>query len=122
MGRTNLRLKRRQRRKATIRKRVNGVAARPRLCVFKSARHIYAQVVDDVQGRTLVSASDLKVAELGEELGPKPVDRARKVGALVAQRCKAAGIERVVMDRNGFKYHGRVKALAEGARAAGLDF
>lgn len=121
MGNTSLRLKQRLRRKLSIRKRVNGVAARPRLCVYKSARHIYAQVIDDVQGRTLVCASDLNPAELGEDPG-KPVDRARKVGKMLAERCKAAGVERVVMDRNGFKYHGRIKALADGARAGGLDF
>lgn len=122
MGKTSENILQRLRRKRSIRKKVAGSTERPRLCVFKSTRHIYAQVVDDSVGRTLVSASTMDKDGRGfaEEL--KPVDRAKKVGELLAARCKAAGIEKVVFDRNGFKYHGRVKAVADGARSGGLEF
>lgn len=94
------------------------VSSRPRLSVFRSSRHIYAQVIDDAQGKTLASASDLKL----EAKGKKPVEIAALVGAEVARAAKEAGIEAVVFDRGSYKYHGRVKALAEAAREAGLQF
>ena len=112
----------RARRKQRIRKKVNGTPDRPRLSVFRSARHIYAQVVNDVDGKTLASAStmskDLR-GGLGE--GNKSA-AAKKVGALLAEQCKSKGITKVVFDRNGYLYHGRIKALADAAREAGLDF
>lgn len=105
-------------RHARIRKRVEGTAERPRLAVFRSERHMYAQVIDDVAGRTLAAASSL---ELKLERGGN-VDAAREVGKAIAERAKAAGIECVVYDRGGNLYHGRVAALAEAAREGGLDF
>jgi large subunit ribosomal protein L18 len=112
----------RERRKAHIRKRVNGTAERPRLTVFRSAKHMYAQVVDDVAHKTLVQVSTLDSGLEGELTGKKKTDKAKAVGAAVAAKCKAAGIEKVVFDRNGFIYHGRVMALANAAREAGLKF
>jgi len=112
----------RQRRKLRIRKRVIGTPERPRLTVYRSARHLYAQVIDDMAGCTLVSASTLSKdlrGGLGE--GDKTA-AATKVGALVAEQCKSKSISKVVFDRNGYLYHGRVKALAEAARKGGLDF
>ncbi len=112
----------RLRRKRRIRKKLSGSAERPRLTVFRSARNIYVQVIDDEQGRTLVEASS-KSKELIEELsGLKKKDRAKKVGALAARKCLDKGIDQVVFDRSGYVYHGRVAALAEGAREAGLKF
>lgn len=106
----------RARRKARIRKKVVGTTERPRLSVFRSAKHIYAQVIDDSTGRTLAATS----SKAGGE-GAK-TDRAKAVGSAIAAACKDAGIEKVVFDRNGYIYHGRVKALAESAREAGLQF
>ncbi len=106
----------RVRRHARVRKRVSGSAERPRLAVFRSNRHIYAQLVDDVSARTLAAASDLEVKGAG---GDKK-DRAKAVGALLAGRAKEAGIERAVFDRGGRLYHGRVATLAEAAREGGL--
>jgi large subunit ribosomal protein L18 len=115
----------RNRRKLRIRKKVTGTASRPRLTVFRSAKHIYAQVIDDERGTTVVSASTL-IAEVQApaEGAPKrkKADAAKAVGSLVAQRCKEQQIEQVVFDRNGYRYHGRIKALADGARKAGLKF
>ena len=108
----------RQRRHLRLRKKVVGTAARPRLVVTRSARHIVAQVVDDGVGRTLASASTLEV-DLRSAEGDKTA-KARKVGELIAARAKAAGIEAVVFDRGGNKYHGRVAAVADGAREGGL--
>jgi large subunit ribosomal protein L18 len=108
------------RRHFRVRKRVTGSTARPRLVVTRSARHIYAQVVDDTRGHTLASASTLDVT-LRTADGDKST-AAKAVGALIAERAKAAGIEAVVFDRGGRKYHGRVAALADGAREAGLRF
>ncbi|MFO0614405.1 MAG: 50S ribosomal protein L18 [Polyangiaceae bacterium] len=112
----------RERRKLRIRNKVNGTEARPRLTVFRSAKHIYAQVIDDVSGKTLAFAStlskDLK-GTLGED---NKSDAAKKVGALIAKICKSKKIDRVVFDRNGYLYHGRVSALAQAAREAGLEF
>jgi len=110
----------RLRRKRRIRRKLEGTATRPRLSVFRSAKHIYAQVVDDLTGQTLASASTLSKDIRGSE-GAK-ADVAKKVGAAVAEACKAKGIEKVIFDRNGFLYHGRIKAVADGAREAGLSF
>ena len=112
----------RARRKTRIRKHVYGTDERPRMSIYKSNKHIYVQVIDDVAGSTIASAStmskDLR-GGLGE--GDKTV-AAKKVGALVAEQCKSQGITKVVFDRNGYLYHGRVKALADGAREGGLEF
>lgn len=105
--------------KARIRSRVSGTAERPRMTVFRSNKEIYVQLVDDLSGKTILAASS---KEKGlEAVGPK-VDVSRKVGRLIAERAKEAGLTKVVFDRNGYLYHGRVKALAEGAREEGLDF
>ena len=112
--------KARQRRHVRLRKKVSGSAARPRLVVTRSARHITAQVVDDGIGQTLVSASTLE-ADLRGSNDDKTA-KARKVGELIAERAKSAGVEGVVFDRAGNKYHGRVAALADGAREGGLTF
>lgn len=103
-----------------VRRKVQSTAERPRLVVFRSLKHIYAQVVDDAEGRTLVSASSLDESLKGQELTFK--DRAAKVGELIAAKAQEKGISSVVFDRGGYKYHGRVAALAEGARSKGLDF
>ncbi len=112
----------RLKRKRRIGKKINGSSERPRLTVFRSEKHIYAQIIDDNRGVTLVSSSTLEreFKEAAVEKGK--VAAARKVGQLVAERAKAQGLKKVVFDRNGFIYHGRVKALADGAREAGLDF
>ncbi|MCB9169702.1 MAG: 50S ribosomal protein L18 [Flavobacteriales bacterium] len=102
-----------------VRIRVRGTAERPRLSVFRSNKDIYAQLIDDEQGRTLVSASSLKDKKAHDATG---VEQARLVGQAVAEAAKAAGVDRVVFDRNGYLYHGRVKALADAAREAGLQF
>ena len=102
-----------------VRSKVSGTAIRPRLDVFRSAKNIYAQVIDDVAGVTLVSASTTEKS-FTEYGGNK--DAAKKVGLIIAERCKAQGIENVVFDRGGYLYHGRVKELAEGAREGGLQF
>src|SRR6187399_532819 len=112
----------RARRKLRIRRKISGGTERPRLSIFRSGRHVYAQVVNDVDGKTLAAAStlsrDLK-STLGEDT---KTDAAKKVGALIAKICLEKKIEKVVFDRNGYLYHGRVKALAEAAREAGLKF
>jgi large subunit ribosomal protein L18 len=115
-SRTASRVKRHQR----LRLRLSGTEARPRLAVFRSLNHIYAQVIDDISGSTLAAASSLDTGLKGAT-GTK-TDDAKRVGQLVAERAKAAGIGQVVFDRAGFKYHGRVRSLAEAAREAGLDF
>lgn len=109
-----------RRRAIRIRKKVSGTAARPRLVVTRSARHMFVQVVDDTKGVTLASASTME-ADMRKDGGDKTA-KARKVGALVANRAKAAGVDTVVFDRGGSKYTGRVAALAEGAREGGLVF
>ncbi|HFC98058.1 MAG TPA: 50S ribosomal protein L18 [Thermosulfurimonas dismutans] len=119
-------LERRLRRKKRVRKKVFGTPERPRLSVYRSVKHIYAQIIDDTRGHTLVAASSLspEIRERWEELkkeGGKTAV-ARAVGELIGRRALEAGIRKVVFDRGGFKYHGRVKALAEGARSAGLEF
>ena len=110
----------RLRRHARVRRKISGTAARPRLNVFRSSKHIYAQIIDDVAGVTLVSASTLS-PEFGKNPGGN-IEAAKKVGLLVAEKAKAKGIEVVVFDRGGYLYHGRVAALAEGAREGGLQF
>jgi large subunit ribosomal protein L18 len=114
---------RHRRARLRIRQRVRGTAERPRLCIHKSLRYVYAQVVNDLTGQTLVQASSLE-SEIrgGVEGGAKTKAAARLVGARVAERARAKGIDKVVFDRGGYVYHGRVKELAEGAREAGLDF
>ena len=99
-----------------VRNKITGTAERPRLVVFRSLKHIYAQLVDDTKMRTIMTVSDLNI-----EKGKK-AERAAEVGALIAEKAKAAGVTRVAFDRSGFQYHGRVKALAEAARENGLEF
>jgi len=112
----------RLRRKKHIRKIVHGTTERPRLVIFRSLHHIYAQLVDDVQGRTLLGVSSLS-PELKDRTGGKNRSEiAKLVGAACAQKAKSQNIETVVFDRNGFPYHGRVKAIADGARDGGLKF
>ncbi|MFK7959962.1 MAG: 50S ribosomal protein L18 [Phycisphaerales bacterium] len=120
MNVNTLKSMRRLRRKRGIRKRVMGLPTRPRLTVFRSAKHIYAQVIDDLSGRTLVSASTVEKGATVANGGNR--DAAEAIGKRLAERAKDAGISRVVFDRNGFRYHGRVKALADGAREGGLQF
>lgn len=110
------RSERRERRHLRVRKRVTGTPERPRLVVRRSLKHIYAQLVDDTAGRTLVTVTDLSVGE------GKKAERSTAVGKAIAERAKAAGITRVVFDRAGYRYHGRVKAVADGAREGGLEF
>ncbi len=115
------RLKRRKRHLG-IRKKIFGTAERPRLCVYRSEKHIYAQIIDDTVGHTLVSASTLDKELVGKLHKTYNIDAAKEVGKLIAQRALAKGITQVVFDRGGFKFHGRVKALADSAREAGLKF
>jgi large subunit ribosomal protein L18 len=105
-----------------VRARINGTTARPRLNVFRSSANIYAQVIDDSKGQTLVSASTIDNEITAQLEGKSKVEAARIVGRLLAERAKNAGISSVVFDRGGYKYHGRVAALADGAREAGLQF
>ena len=111
----------RQRRHRRLRVKLSGTTQRPRLSVFRSLQHIYAQVIDDTRGATLASASTREPAVRGQLSGTK-TERARVVGQALAERAKAAGVQSVVFDRGGYLYHGRVKALAEGAREGGLEF
>ena len=110
------------RRHARLRKRVNGTPERPRLAVFRSLSHIYAQVIDDVSRTTLVSASDMEAAVKGKVKGKNKTDVATIIGELVAERAKDKGVNQVVFDRGGYPFHGRIKALAEAARSGGLEF
>ncbi|MBI2723921.1 MAG: 50S ribosomal protein L18 [Chloroflexi bacterium] len=110
----------RQRRHIRVRKTVAGTGARPRLAVFRSLSHIYAQVIDDERGHTLAAASDIDAAL--RDGGGKKSERAKAVGTAIAQKAKDAGVTAVVFDRGGNRYHGRVKALAEAAREGGLQF
>lgn len=110
----------RKRRQRRIRLKVSGTAQRPRLNVFRSLHHIYAQVIDDVSGQTLVSASTLDKGVLDQVAGKKKQEQAAIIGKIVAQRALDAGIQEVVFDRGGYLYHGRIKALADGAREGGL--
>jgi large subunit ribosomal protein L18 len=121
MGKDKTRVAR-QRRHARIRANIKGTTLRPRLCVFRSLNHIYAQVIDDSRQHTLASASTLDSDVATELDGKVKIARAELAGSLVARRALATGIRQVAFDRGGYKYHGRVKALAEAARAAGLKF
>jgi large subunit ribosomal protein L18 len=112
----------RLRRHARLRKRVKGSTVRPRLSIFRSNVHIYAQVIDDTTGRTLVAASSKDRTLAGSLSGKTKTERAQAVGKLIAERAKNAGIEQVVFDRGGYEYHGRVQALADAAREGGLTF
>ncbi len=112
----------RLRRHQRVRSRVSGTTERPRLAVFRSLRHIYVQVIDDVQGRTLACASTVEPAVREQVAGMKRRDQATTVGRIVAERARGIGVGAVVFDRGGFRYHGRVRALAEGAREGGLEF
>ena len=118
----NTRVAARKRRHVRIRGRVSGSPERPRLNVYRSANHIYAQVVDDTRGHTLVAASTTEPGLRESLKAVRGVEAARQVGLLVGQRAKEAGITKVVFDRGGWLYHGRVKSLAEGARESGLEF
>ena len=121
MGKSALRVAR-IRRHRRVRAKVEGIISRPRLCVFRSLNHIYAQVIDDSQGHTLTSASTLDPEMKDEAVGKVRAAKAELVGSLVAKRALSKGINQVVFDRGGYKYHGRVKALAEAARREGLNF
>ena len=110
------------RRHRRVRGKVEGTTSRPRLCVFRSLNHIYAQIIDDSRGHTLISASTLDSEIKSEAVGKVKASKAELVGSLVAKRALNEGIGQVVFDRGGYKYHGRVKALAETARQAGLKF
>ena len=112
----------RERRKLSIRKTVRGSTERPRLSVFRSLNHIYAQVIDDAARKVLAAASTLSPAIRAEMDGLRKLDQAKKVGAHIARICIERGVDKVVFDRDGFRYHGRVKALADGAREGGLKF
>lgn len=112
----------RLRRHRRIRKRVAGTAERPRLCVYRSLRHVYAQVIDDSRGHTLASASTNEPSVAPRLVGLSKVQQAGVVGQVIAERALAAGITTVVFDRGGYRYHGRVRALAQAAREAGLQF
>ena len=120
MGIKNKKVERRQKIKYRIRKSINGTSGRPRMSVFRSNKQIYVQLVDDLNGSTLVAASSSDKSM--EKFKGNKIEQAEKVGALVAEKAKAAGIEEVVFDRNGYLYHGRVKSLAEAARKGGLKF
>ena len=122
MSSSKLRKVSRLKRKKSIRKRISGTAERPRLSVFRSSRHIYAQLVDDIKGDTLISASSVEKTARDLPKFDGKVAMAEHIGKVLAERAKEKGIETVVFDRNGFLYHGRVKALSSGAREAGLKF
>jgi large subunit ribosomal protein L18 len=117
-SRNHLRLKKQKR----IRNRIVGTDQRPRLCVFRSARHIYAQVIDDSKGQTIVAASTYEKEVKVQPKFENKIAAAEFVGKLVAERALGKGVTKIVFDRNGFLYHGRVKAVSEGARKAGLEF
>jgi len=112
----------RKRRHRRVRAKLSGTAERPRLNVFRSLNHIYAQLIDDAAGVTLAAASTVEKEVAGKVSGKKKKDQAALVGSTIAERAKSAGIEQVVFDRGGYRYHGRVKALADAAREGGLQF
>ena len=122
MGSMNIRQQARLKRKKRIRKKIHGTAQRPRLSVFRSARHIYAQIIDDTAGRTLTAASTVNQQAKDAPKFKNKIAAANFIGKLVGERALNQGIKEVVFDRNGFLYHGRVKSLSEGARKAGLIF
>lgn len=121
MAKTNAKTTARAKRVSRIRKKITGTSERPRLRVFKSNKHIYAQIIDDTVGKTVAAVSSFdKGFDQGEEAGK--IGAAKKVGMMIAEKAKAAGVVKVVFDRGGYIYHGRVKSLSEGAREGGLDF
>jgi large subunit ribosomal protein L18 len=122
MGSMNIRQQARLKRKKRIRKKIHGTPQRPRLSVFRSARHIYAQIIDDTAGRTLAAASTVDQQAKDAPKFKNKVAAANFVGKLIGERAHNQGVKEVVFDRNGFLYHGRVKSLSEGARKAGLIF
>ena len=122
MGSSNVRQQARLKRKKRIRKKIHGTPQRPRLSVFRSSRHTYAQIVDDTVGRTLAAASTVDQQAKDSPKFKNKVEAAKFVGKLVGERAIDKGIKEVVFDRNGFLYHGRIKSLSEGAREAGLVF
>jgi len=122
MGSPDIKVQARLKRKKRIRKKLSGTQARPRLSVFRSAKHIYAQIIDDTSGNTIVSASSAEKAVAGQSGGEKKTVTASLVGKVIAARAIEKGYKKVVFDRNGFLYHGRIKAVSDGAREAGLDF
>ena len=122
MGTLNLRTQARLKRKKRIRKKLVGTANRPRLCVFRSARHIYAQIIDDSPGQTLAAASSMEKEFRENPESKSKLAAAGRVGKIIGERAKEKGFKKVVFDRNGFLYHGRIKAVSEGAREAGLEF
>lgn len=122
MGTLSLRTQARLKRKKRIRQKVVGTTDRPRLCVFRSSKHIYAQVIDDSASQTLAAASSMEKAVREDSKAKNKVTAANSVGKVVGQRALDKGIKQVVFDRNGFLYHGRIKAVSEGAREAGLKF
>lgn len=122
MGNTSPRVVSRLKRKRRIRKTVSGSQDRPRLSVFRSSKHIYAQIIDDTKGITLASASTLDNEFIEKKVAGKKAEIASAVGSLIGKRAVDKGITKVVLDRNGFLYHGRIKSLSDGARKAGLNF
>jgi len=114
--------KARLKRHLRVRKKIEGTTARPRLNIFRSSKHMYAQIIDDTKGVTIASASTVDKELAGQVGNGGNIEAAVKVGELIAKRAKASGIEKVVFDRGGYLYHGRVKALADAAREAGLEF
>lgn len=122
MKRTKTPYAARLRRHRRLRKRIRGTSERPRLSVYRSLEHIYAQVIDDDAGRTLVAASDMESEIRGQANGKRKTDVATLVGEAIGERAKKSGVQSVVFDRGGYQFHGRIKALAEAAREAGLKF
>ncbi len=118
MERFVIKNKKLQKRKKSIRKRISGTTERPRVAIFRSNKHLYAQIIDDVQGKTLAGISDSKVTK-GKL---KPIEIAKKLGTELGEKAKKAKVTKVVFDRSGYKYHGRIQALADGLREAGLEF
>ncbi len=122
MGQMNARTEARLKRKRRIRKKILGTSDRPRLTIFRSARHIYAQLIDDTKGSTIVSASSIEESVKGGQAFDSKKSQAVHIGKLIAERAISKGVKKVVFDRNGYLYHGRVKAISDGAREAGLEF
>jgi len=122
MGSVDIKRQARIKRKKRIRKNMTGTPQRPRLSVFRSARHVYAQIVDDTRGATVVAASSVEKTVKSQPRFENKIAQAMHIGQLIAERAAEKGIKKVVFDRNGFLYHGRIKAISDGARKAGLDF
>ena len=122
MGSLNLRKQARLKRKVRIRKNISGSSSRPRLSVFRSAKHVYAQIIDDSVGKTIISASSTEKLVKEQSKFENKIAQATYIGKLIGERALEKGISKVVFDRNGFLYHGRIKAISDGAREAGLNF